>query len=185
MVELRKQEGIVALALEFCVLTAGRLGEVLGARWEEFELRAVPITTRDKGRESTITGPAWIIPGARMKAGRIHRVPGPVPRAVAILAALRDVSDGVFVFLGQKPGKPLSGRAAARLLERMDVDATAHGFRSAFRDWASEATDFSTDACEMALAHAISSKVEGAYRRGDLFEKRRELMRAWGDYCST
>ena len=120
-----------------------------------------------------------------MKAGREHRVPLP-GRALAIVKALRHADDGEFVFAGYKPGKPLSGMTLGKVLRRMKIDdVTVRGFRSAFRDWAAECTNFTNEVCEAALAHAVTNKVEAAYRRGDLFEKRRKLMDAWAAFCSA
>jgi integrase len=166
---LQSRQATAALALEFTILTAARRGEVLGARWDEFDLeRAV-----------------WTVPAHRMKAGREHRVPLS-GRAVAIVKALRQADSGEFVFAGHKPGKPLSGMTLGKVLRRMKVnDVTVHGFRSAFRDWAAECTNFPNEVCEAALAHVIENKAEAAYRRGDLFEKRRKLMEAWAAYCAV
>jgi integrase len=162
---LRAREGLAAMALEVCILTASRTSEVLGARWEEIDL--------DKA--------TWIIPRERMKAGIAHRVPLS-GRAVAILESLPRV--GPFVFPGQKPGKPLSNMTMEMQLRRMGRDdITVHGFRSTFRDWASEQTSFPHETCEHALAHRISDKAEAAYRRGDQFEKRRQLMESWAAWC--
>jgi integrase len=171
---LRDEEGIGARALEFAILTAARTGEVIGLRWSEV-----------KWPEKM-----WTIPADRMKAGKEHRVPLPV-RALDILSemnALRENDQetiGDFVFPGAKPGKPLSNMAMDMLLLRMKSDVTVHGFRSTFRDWASERTNFPNEVVEMALAHTISSKVEAAYRRTDLYDKRRKLMEAWATYCAT
>jgi integrase len=167
--DLHSREAAAALALEFTILTAARRGEVLGARWDEFDLeRAV-----------------WIVPAHRMKAGREHRVPLSA-RGVAIVKSLRHADGGEFVFAGHKPGKPLSGEALRMVLRRMKIDdVTVHGFRSAFRDWAAECTNFTNEVCEAALAHVIENKAEAAYRRGDLFEKRRKLMEAWAAYCAV
>jgi integrase len=127
-----------------------------------------------------------------MKAGKEHRVPLSA-RALAILRAMqalrpdgdRQGAPGEFVFPGGKTGKPLSNMAFLMLLRRMGRDdLTAHGFRSSFRDWASERTGFPAEVAEMALAHTVSDKVEAAYRRGDLFEKRRKLIEAWGEFCN-
>jgi integrase len=169
MGDLRARQATAALALEFTVLTAARSGEVLRARWEEFDLdRAV-----------------WTIPANRMKAGREHRVPLS-KRALKIVQAMDDDRGNDFVFGGQKAGKPLSVMALDMVLRRMNVEAaTVHGFRSAFRDWAAECTSFSNEVCEAALAHVIGNKAEAAYRRGDLFEKRRKLMDAWAVYCAA
>ena len=167
MADLRTRDGLAALALEFTILTACRTGEVLGARWDEFDL--------EKGE--------WTIPAARMKAGKPHRVPLST-RAVDIIASLAETRQGEFVFPGYRPHKPLSSMAMAMLLRRMKVEGvTVHGFRSAFRDWAAETTSFPHEVCEMALAHVIANKAEAAYRRGDLFDRRRKLMEAWAAYC--
>lgn len=169
MESLRAQEGIAARALEFTVLTAGRTGEVIGAKWDEIDLNAA----------------LWTIPAARMKAHREHRVPLS-PRAVKLLQGLLATRRGDYVFPGQKEGTSLSNMAMLELLKRMDrTDLTVHGFRSTFRDWASERTNYPREVCEMALAHTVSDQVEAAYRRGDLFEKRRRLMNEWAKYCET
>ena len=168
--DLQSRDTTAALALEFIVLTAARRGEVLGALWDEFDLeRAV-----------------WTVPAHRMKAGREHRVPLS-GRALAIVKALHQAAGGgELVFAGYKPGKPLSGEALAMMLRRMKLDdVTVHGFRSAFRDWAAECTNLSNEVCEAALAHTVSSGTEAAYRRGDLFEKRRKLMDSWAAFCSA
>lgn len=176
MIELRASGAVSALALEFAILTAARSGEVLGAEWSEFDL--------DKA--------VWTVPARRMKAGKEHRVPL-VAHAVAILAKMKALEAGKYVFPGQgrarKPerqeqGHPLSVMALAMVLRRMKRESvTVHGFRSAFRDWAAECTPFPNEVCEAALAHVIGNKAEAAYRRGDLFEKRRKLMEAWASYC--
>lgn len=167
MGDLQARNATAALALAFTILTAARSGEVLGARWEEFDLeRAV-----------------WTVPPRRMKAGREHRVPLS-PRALAILKPQDEAPKDGFVFPGHRADMPLSVMAMEMMLRRMKVeDATVHGFRSAFRDWAAECTNFPNEVCEAALAHVIENKAEAAYRRGDLFEKRRKLMEAWGSYC--
>jgi integrase len=163
---LRKQKTISALALEFCILTAGRSGEVLGARWDEFDLAAK----------------VWTIPPARMKAKREHRVPLP-GRAMGVLGWMKGAQSSEFVFPGRTADKPLSTGAFAALLKRMQIDdVTVHGFRSTFRDWCGEATNFPRELAELALAHAVGSAVERAYRRADALEKRRELMQAWADF---
>jgi integrase len=167
--ELRQQDGIAARALEFTILTAARTGEVIGATWPEIDL------------DSRL----WTIPGERMKSGREHRVPLPDP-AVAILAGLRELRQSDFVFPGQRVGKELSNMAMLQLLKRMRrPDLTVHGFRSSFADWAAERTNFPDEVRQMALAHVVSDKVEAAYRRGDLFQKRRQLAEAWGRYCTA
>jgi integrase len=170
LVALREQEGIAARALEFTILTAARTGEAIFARWSEIDLL-------DK---------VWTVSAARMKAGREHRVPLSA-RALGILDEMqvhRHADDG-FVFPGGKPGKPLSNMAFLMLLRRMKRDdLTAHGFRSSFRDWSAERTHFPSEVAEMALAHVVGSKVEAAYRRGDLFDKRRRLMDAWAEFLA-
>jgi len=169
MEALRGQEGIAARALELLILAAVRTGEIIGARWDEVNLE-------DK---------IWIVPGERMKAGREHRVPLS-GAAQAILKQMKEIREGDFVFSGGKKGKPLSNMAMLAVLKRMGRDdITAHGFRSTFRDWAAERTNFPREVVEMALAHTIENKVEAAYRRGDLFEKRRQLMEAWARFCLT
>ena len=167
MESLHRRQGIAAGALEFAILTAARSGEVRGARWRE------------------IDGDTWVIPAERMKARREHRVPLS-PRALAILDEMRRFgSEPVqLVFPGIRTGKPMSDMTLGAVLKRMGRhDATAHGFRSSFRDWAAEATSFPREVCEQALAHTLANKVEAAYRRGDLFEKRRQLMTVWSAYC--
>lgn len=168
MAELRKIDDGSARALEFVILTATRTSEAIGARWSEIDL--------DQG--------VWTIPANRIKAGKEHRVPLSVP-VLALLDPLYKYRTDDFVFPGCKKGKPLSNMAMLKLLERMGRDITTHGFRSTFRDWAAEKSDFSREVAEMALAHALESKVEAAYRRGDLFEKRAGLMAAWANYCSA
>ena len=126
----------------------------------------------------------WALPAQRMKASREHRVPLSA-RALKIVKALQK-RKAEFVFPGQKPGKSLSGMALEMVLRRMKINGvTVHGFRSAFRDWAAECTNFTNEVCEAAFAHAVENKVEAAYRRGDLFEKRRKLMDAWAVFCSA
>jgi integrase len=167
--DLQARTVSAARALEFAILTAARSREVLGARWEEFDL--------DRG--------VWTVPATRMKAGREHRVPLS-QRALTIVMAMYEARDSDFVFAGQIPGKSLSVTALLVLLRRMKIDSvTVHGFRSTFRDWAAECTNFPNEVCEAALAHVIENKAEAAYRRGDLFDKRRKLMDAWAAYCTT
>jgi len=169
MVELRSRASMAALALELCILTATRTSEVLNATWNEFDT--------DKA--------VWIIPKQRMKAGIAHRIPLS-GRAVEILKSLMRLSHNEHVFPGNAKGKPLSNMAMAMQLRRMKrSDITVHGFRSTFRDWAAEQTSFPHETCEHALAHRISDKAEAAYRRGDQFEKRRELMETWAEFTSS
>src|SRR5262249_6793355 len=131
---------------------------------------------------SEIDGNIWTIPGERMKGGQKHRVPL-CGRAVAILEGLP--REGDFVFIGAQSGRPIGNSAMPNLIARMGRgDVTVHGFRSTFKDWATETTAYPNHVVEMALAHAIGNGVEAAYRRGDLFEKRRQLMQDWADYCS-
>ena len=165
---LRRGGGVAALALEFTILTAARTGEVIGARWPEVDLAEK----------------VWTVPAVRMKAGREHRVPL-TDRAVAILEAVKKLRrEGDIVFPGQSADGCLSNMAMAAMLKRMKRDdITVHGFRSCFRDWAGEVSSFPNEVCEMALAHTIRNKAEAAYRRGDLFEKRRAMMTAWAAYC--
>src|SRR6516164_7532149 len=126
----------------------------------------------------------WTIPASRMKAGKEHRVPLS-KEALAILAEQQKVREGDFVFAGSKAGRPLGPNAMTSVLRRIGrTELTVHGFRSTFRDWAAEQTNFPREVCEMALAHTVSDKVEAAYRRGDLFAKRRQLMAAWARYCT-
>ena len=168
MAELRPREEGAASALEFTILTASRTSEVLNAWWDEFDINAK----------------LWCIPGERMKAGKDHRVPLS-EAAMAVLAKMSEVRRGAFVFPGQRRDRPLSNMVFLQLLKRMGrSDLTTHGFRSTFRDWAAELTAFPRDVAEMALAHTIGDKVEAAYRRGDLFDKRRKLMDAWADFCA-
>jgi integrase len=169
MVHLRAQEGTAARALEFAILTATRTSETIGARWDEID--------QDKG--------LWVIPADRIKAGKEHRVPLSTS-ALAILKQQAKNRESEFVFPGGKRGKALSTNALLALLKRMERDGlTAHGFRSTFRDWAAEQTNYARDVAEMALAHTIGDKVEAAYRRGDLFKKRERMMDDWAKYCAT
>ncbi|MGH7224519.1 MAG: tyrosine-type recombinase/integrase, partial [Gemmataceae bacterium] len=172
MKELRRQEGVAASALEFLILTAARTGEAIGARWSEIDTV-----------EQT-----WTIRAGRMKASREHRVPLSAG-AVAVIEAVPRLDDGAndgFVFPGAKSSKPLSNMALLMLLRRMDHgELTAHGFRATFKTWASERTAFQNEIIESSLAHVVGGKVEQAYMRGDLFDKRRQLMTAWADYCAA
>jgi len=157
MAELRQQDGVAARALEFLVLTAARTGEVVGATWDEIDLKAK----------------TWTIPASRMKAGREHRAPLS-ERAVEILQRLDQRSERLF---------PLATADMHWQLKELRADATVHGMRSAFMDWAHEQTSFPKAVIDMALAHAVGDKVEVAYRRGDLFVKRAKLMHSWAEYC--
>ena len=166
MKELRETEGTAALALEFLILTAARTSEVIYARWPEVDLK----------------NKTWIVPAARMKAHRERRVPL-APAAIAALRAAKGLG-GDYIFPGRTSGTPLSNMALLMLIGRMNRgEITAHGFRSTFRDWAAEHTNFPSEVVEMALAHAVESTTEAAYRRSDLVEKRRDLMGAWADFC--
>jgi integrase len=166
MAALRAQHGTGARALEFTILTAARSGEVLGAKWSEIDF----------------ANRTWTVPAERMKAAREHRVPL-ADAAITLLQSLPSEDGNDFVFVGGR-GAGLSGMAMPHWLKRLRPDVTVHGFRSSFRDWASEQTSFPPEVCEQALAHTISNAVERAYRRGDLFEKRRRLMDEWGRYCA-
>jgi integrase len=165
MANLQTREGSAARALEFAILTAARTGEVIGAKWDEIDQRSG----------------IWTIPPDRMKGRCEHRVPLSEP-ALAVLKDMHRLRVNDFIFPGQRGG--LSNMAMLQLLKRMGRnDLTIHGFRSSFRDWCAEATGHPHEVVEMALAHAVGNKVEAAYRRGDLFEKRRRLMDDWGEYC--
>jgi integrase len=167
MVALRNRDGLSPRALEFAILTAARAAEAVGARWSEIDFN-----------ERT-----WTTPASRMKSGKEHKVPLSA-RAVELLRDLHAIRSSDFVFPG-KPGKGISTAAMLKTLAAMERnDLTVHGFRSTFRDWAAEQTSYPSEVVEMALAHAVKSAVEAAYRRGDLFEKRARLMTAWGDYCA-
>jgi integrase len=169
MGELRARDSISARALELTILTAVRTGEAIGAKWREIDLSAR----------------TWTIPAERMKKGRReHRIPLS-DRAVAILEALpREGNGNGFVFIGARAGRPLSNMAMLELLRGMRPGYVPHGLRSTFRDWAAECTNFQNHIVEAALAHVVADKVEAAYRRGDLFEKRRRLMEAWASFCA-
>ena len=155
------------LAFEFLVLTASRSGEVRQARWEEID--------RD--------GAVWTIPGERMKTGREHRVPLP-PRALEVLDEAARLFDGDGLVFPSPTGRVLNHSTMTKLLGDLGIDAVPHGFRSSFRDWAAECTDAPREVCELALAHVNSDRVEAAYRRTDLFERRRDLMGTWADYIA-
>ena len=162
------REGVSARGLEFSILTAARTGEVMGATWAEI----------DFGNE------IWTISADRMKANKEHRVPLS-ERALGILRKMHDAAVPNFVFPGMQSNRPLSNMAFLQLLKRVGRgDLTAHGFRSTFRDWAAELANYPNEVAEMALAHSVGDKVEAAYRRGDLFDKRRSMMDGWAEYCS-
>jgi len=163
---LRSRTGIAARALEFVILTAARTGEGLGARWNEVDLDAR----------------MWTVSAVRMKAGREHRVPLS-SRAIAILKEMAEIRQNEFVFPGMKQGRPLSDMSLLMLLRELREGITTHGFRSTFKDWCAEYTHTPNFVSEAALAHIVADKVEAAYRRRDLFEKRRKLMEAWAAYC--
>jgi integrase len=168
IVELRRQEGVAPRALEFMILTAARTGEVIGARWSEIDLNAR----------------VWTVPADRMKSGREHRVPLS-SRALAIVEGLDRGSGGDPVFPGRTRSR-LSNMAFLMLLRRMGHEGlTGHGFRSTFRDWTAERTNFQAEVAEAALAHIVGDRLETAYRRGDFFEKRRRLMDAWGRFAAA
>lgn len=165
--DLRTVEGVGARALTFAILTAARSGEVRGATWSEIDL--------ERG--------VWTIPASRMKAGKEHRVPLS-KAALEVLDALPCIAGSDLVFQAPRGGQ-LSDMTLSAVMRRMKASAVPHGFRSTFRDWAAEYTAYPSEVVEMALAHAVSDKVEAAYRRGDLFDKRRRLAEDWAVFCST
>lgn len=168
MTALAGRKGIAALALRFTILTAARSGEVRGARWSEIDL----------------VNAVWTVPGARMKAKKDHRVPL-TAEALAVLEKVRGL-DKELVFPGQKRDKPMSDVTLLAVLRRMKLGhLTVHGFRSTFRDWAAERTTFPREIAELALAHEVGSAVERAYRRSDLFAKRRQLLEAWARFSTS
>jgi len=167
MSDLRSREGVAVRALEFAILTAARTNEVIGARWAEIDFAAA----------------TWTIPAARMKMDKEHRVPLSEP-ALALLRNLYTETNNDLVFIGAQVGRGLGDRALAEVLRCMRSDITVHGFRSTFRDWAAEVSHHPNHVVEQALAHAIGSAVERAYRRGDLFAKRRHLMAEWATFCA-
>lgn len=168
MARLAALPGTAAKAMRFLILTAARTTEVLNAQWSEFDLEKK----------------VWTIPPDRMKSRREHRVPLS-PEALVVLNALKGLDPAVVFPAPSGRGKPLSGMALLMLLRRLKrEDVTAHGMRSTFKDWASEKTDFAGEVSEMALAHVVENATEAAYRRGDLFEKRRQLMADWAQYCT-
>jgi len=168
MAGLVDREGTAARALEFTILTAARTSEAIGATWDEINLKEK----------------VWTVPAGRIKGGREHRVPLS-ERVVELIGDLPTERGNPSIFIGQRSGG-LSNMAMAAVLKRMGrSDITVHGFRSTFRDWAAERTNYPNHIVEMALAHVVGNKIEAAYRRGDLFDKRRKLMEAWEKFCST
>ena len=167
MASLRASEDSAARALEFLILTAARSGEVRGMRWSEIDADLC----------------IWTIPAPRMKAGRQHRVPLS-SAARRILEELPRGKPDDLVFPGRARAHPLSDMALSMLLRRLKIPATVHGFRSTFRDWAGELTQFPREIAEAALAHVVGDETERAYRRGDALDKRRSLMEAWATYCA-
>ncbi|UGY08597.1 tyrosine-type recombinase/integrase [Phyllobacterium pellucidum] len=167
MEELRKTPGVGAKALEFTILTAARSGETYGAVWGEFDL--------DAG--------VWTIPGARMKGGKQHIVPLS-PHVLGLLKALPRRADNPYVFPGRKPGTTLSNMAMTKVIKDLDLDVTVHGFRSSFRDYAGNQTNFPREVCEECLAHEIGNETERAYRREAAVEKRRDLLLAWETFLA-
>lgn len=169
MERVRNAEAMAARVLEFAILTAARSGEAYEAEWSEIDF----------------VSQVWTVPKERMKMGKEHRVPLST-QAVALLERLKETSDGKgYIFPGQRKGRPLSNMAMAKFLDRLKVNVTVHGFRSSFRDWAGDATSFSRDLAEAALAHIVGNETEAAYRRSDALEKRRKLMQAWADYLAA
>jgi integrase len=167
MAALKRQDSIAARALEFLILTAARTGEVVGAEWVE------------------INDNIWVVPGRRMKSGCEHRVPLSGP-AMAILGEMLAVAGNASVVFTGRNGQPLALTTMLKMLRRIGyADITVHGFRSTFRDWCAEATNYPREVAEAALAHANPNRTEAAYRRGDLFERRRTLMEDWAELCST
>jgi integrase len=170
MARLRERQAVsmAALALEFIILTAARLGEVLGANWSEIDLAAK----------------VWIVPAPRMKAGREHRVPLSRRMLAVLTEAQKAQTTGDYLFPGRRPCRGVSGMAIETLVRRLALgNATVHGFRSAFRDWVGNETYFAREVAEAALAHVVGDAAEQAYRRGDALEKRRALMEAWANFC--
>lgn len=175
MKDLADLKSVSSLALRFLILTATRTSEVLQAKWDEIDLKNA----------------VWTIPPERMKSRREHRVPLS-DSALALLESLPRVKDNPYLFVGSRHGQPLSNMALLQVMRNMGYGVNGdrgryvpHGFRSSFRDWAGEVSSFPRDVAEMALAHVIENKVEAAYRRGDLFTKRREMMQEWADAIST
>jgi len=168
MDELRQRDAISARGLEFLILTAARTGEVIGATWDEIDFAEE----------------LWTVPADRMKSDKEHRVPLS-QAAIGVLECMRDMRQSDFIFPGNRAKCPLSNMAFLQLMKRMGRDdLTAHGYRSSFRDWVAERTNYPSEVGEMALAHAVGDKVEAAYRRGNLLDKRRRLMDDWAGFCA-
>lgn len=160
MVRLREQREVSAAALEFTILTAARSGEVIGAKWGE------------------IDGRVWTVPAERMKAGKQHRVPLS-DAAMAVLDRMRAIRKGDYIF-----PRPFTKNYLLGVVRRMGLEVSVHGFRSSFRDWCAEQTNYPREIAEAALGHVVGDKTEAAYRRGDALEKRARLMTAWAEYCA-
>lgn len=168
MPQLRANGSISAMALDFCILTSTRTSETIKAKWEEIDFAKA----------------VWVVPGTRMKGGESYRVPltGPMIR---LLKSVPRFEGSDFIFNGARQGRPLSNMAMLNLLKGTHPNLTVHGFRSSFRDWAGESTNFPSDVVEMCLSHKIKSETQAAYQRGDLFEKRRRVMDAWNNYLAS
>jgi integrase len=165
---LRRQQSIAAQALEFLILTAARSGEVVGARWEEVDLEAA----------------TWTVPAARMKGRKAHSVPLS-ERALELLRCLPREDGNDYLFVGARAGENISEPTMRRLMRQLGRREAIHGFRSSFRDWAAECTNFAREIAEMCLSHTVGNAVERAYRRSDLLEKRRKLMTAWAGFLDA
>jgi integrase len=200
MIDLRARDGIAAAALEFQILTASRPGNVLGARWSEIDLNAEFEVEDKHGKSTTIIIPAWTIAGENMKGKKDHKVPLSAA-ALDVLARMEKIRTGEFVFFAGDGDKPLSDAATGALIDRMNgarklavlpkwcdpatgKAVVPHGFRSTFRTWAGDKTNFPRELLEKALAHLVGDETERAYDRGDLFEKRKTLMDAWAAFAT-
>ena len=162
--QLRQQAGLAPVALQLQILTATRPGEVVGARWDEFDMENL----------------TWTVPGERMKAGKAHRIPLS-PQVIKLLKGVPRT--GGLVFPGRLD-KGMTTAALLKVLKSLRLGLTVHGFRSTFRDWAADMTAFPREVAEQALAHSLQDKTEAAYRRTDLFTKRSHLMRDWARFCT-
>lgn len=165
MTSLNQKDGFGSQALAFLILTVARSGEVRGAKWDEINF----------------SSKVWTIPASRMKAGKEHRIP--LSDAAVKILQSQPRHDGVDYIFPALRGGMLSDTTLLAVMRRMNVTAVPHGFRSTFRDWVAEHTNFPSEVAEMALAHTIKSHVESAYRRGDLLEKRRQMMEQWANFC--